>query len=390
MPHQDTIISRTVAVMFAGAGTNHTVQTPTGARYQVIVDGLSDVSFLKSTDGGLNWQAAVAVRAGTVQNLSIWYDRWSGIAAGLIHCAYTDNNHITYYRSIDTENSDALGTETTIFSGVSAVGTGSMLSITRARGGNLYCKTMIDAGAEGGFYRSTDVGATWGARTDIEALATSDQCILLPGFAADDQDIIGIFWDASANEISRVLYDDSGDVWAETSIVSAADNAASSGFPHFAAAVDLPNSQIVLLAWNAIDSANADLLCYTITESAITAKTDVVTNSTDDQALAAIGIATDTGYWYAFYCGKSDGSETFNTVLNVYMKVSKDSGTTWGAETLVSNAANTPKSIFWLATMPRFYGAWAASYYLVSPQSNTVIIIAQPAAFAHARVLLGV
>ena len=53
------------------------------------------------------------------------------------------------------------------------------------------------------------------------------------------------------------------------------------------------------------------------------AKTDVVTNGTDDQGLAAIGIDDrTTRIWWVVYVGKSDGSETWNTAVNLYCKVS--------------------------------------------------------------------
>jgi hypothetical protein len=384
-----TTVSQLSGTHYTGAGTVYLVEAHNGTLYQVFVDAFSDVSFRKSADGGRTWGAKVAVFVGTCAALAIWFDRWSGISAGLIHCAYSDSGSgDTLYRSIDTENSDALGTETTIFAGTDTA-SGGMLSITRARGGNLGCRSVIDAGAEGGFFRSTDVGATWGSRTDIEALATTDQCILLPGFAADNQDIIGIFWDASANEISRVLYDDSANSWSETSIVSATDSTAANGFPHFAAAVDLTNSQIVLIAWNAIDGANADLLCYTITESAITAKTPVVSNGTDDQGLCAVGIDLTTGYWHAYYAGESGGSETWPTALNIYYKISNDSGSTWGAETLESvGAAYQVRS---LSTCPRFSGKTGVMYASFELGVNAPFLqYATRAAIPRAQSMLGI
>jgi hypothetical protein len=337
---------------FTGAGTNYVVKTPTGVFYLVYINGNSDVMFTKSTDGGETWAAPTAVFTGSVTQLAIWYDRWSGISAGLIHCAYTESaGDDTLYRSIDTENTDTLGTETTIFAGATTAAAGA-LSITRARGGNLYCKVCIDAGAEGGFFRSTDVGATWGARTDTEALALGDQWALVPGFAADTQDIMCIFLDNSASEISRYVNDDSGDSWAETSIATGVTVlSASTAFPNFAVAVDLTNSQILLGVWTAADLLGADLLVFTVTESAITAKTDVITNSIDDQGLCAVGIDTDTGDWYAFYAGEGgNGSDTFATALTLNYKKSTDDGATWGSETQVGLRAGRT----WLIMTPRF------------------------------------
>jgi hypothetical protein len=344
--------SVSITAQYIGAGTNYVVKTPAGVFYIVCIDENSDAVFKKSTDGGATWSATTVIFTGTVANLSIWFDRWSGISAGLIHCAYTESGgHDTLYRSIDTENSDTLGTQTTIFAGASAA-SGGALSICRARGGNLYCKTMIDAGAEGGFYRSTDTGGTWGARTDSEALATTDQWILMPGWAADNQDMMMFFWDASADEISRCLYDDSANTWAEASIAATMlDNVATNNFPNFAAAVDTTNSRNLLVAWSAVDAANQDLRCWHVTESAITEVTAVVSNATDDCGLCCIGIDTDTEDWYVFFAGNPNGNDTWTTALSINYKKSTDDGATWGALTSVLPRMVSPQS---LVMTPRF------------------------------------
>jgi hypothetical protein len=362
--YADIISSDCAAAITSGAGTNYVIKTSGGVLYSVYVgNNNDDLFFKKSTDGGYSWTAPTLIYTGVVTQMAVWYDRWSDISAGLIHCVYSDSaNDDTYYRTIDTESSDALSTQTGINTAwTTVVLTGSHLSIARARGGNVYVKAIVDNGAEGNFYRLPNANVPNGAwdaarAIDVDAANTQagDMSILLPGFAADNQDMIEIFWDNSASEISRKLYDDSANSWSESSISTGMTlSAASVAFPNFAAAVDLTNSQIILIAWNGVDTANADLKCWTVTESAITAKTDVVTNGTDDQGLAAIGIATDTGYWHAFYVGASDGSETWNTAVNVYTKVSRDSGTSWDTETKISSEARRNTGAF---CAPRFTG----------------------------------
>jgi len=352
-------------------GTHYLVQTPSNVLYCIHSDLNSDLSFKKSTDGGLSWSSPTVIFSGTLTAFSVWYDRWSNITAGLIHCAYQESvTDDTLYRTIDTESSDALSTQTTIFAGASTAA-GGALSICRARGGNVYCYTVIDAGAEGGFFRLPNAnvpnGAWDAARANPEALATLDQVILVPGWAADNQDMMAFFWDASANEVSRYVHDDSANSWAETSIATSMTAlSAGTASPNFAAAVDISNSRNLLVAWSNTDLLNADLRCWHITESAITEVTNIVLNSTDDQGLCAIAINTDNGYWYAFYCGKSDGSETWRTSLNVYYKVSQDSGSTWGEETKLSSftfASNTLN----LFVIPRFFGSFAAIHVRTEP-----------------------
>jgi hypothetical protein len=299
----------------------------------------------------------------------VWYDRWSSIDADIIHVSYFDastNNVI--YRNIDAGNSDTLSTATTIFDGAS-LAAGSYMSLTRTRGGNIICGGCIDAGTELFCYKSTDVGANW---TSIAAVAEAnvDQLILLPGWGIDNQDAMCFFWDQSANQISRKLYDDSADSWNESSIASSmVMTTAATGFPHFSAAVDITNSQNLLAAWSAVDSANADLRFWKVTEGAITEVTNVVLNSTDDQAYCSVGIDINTNYWYVFYAGKSDGSETFGTAQNVYCKVSQDGGTTWGPETKLTNAQFNIKMVI---TSPRFINQFVV--YLWCSTNNEIRI----------------
>jgi len=345
------------------AGVQHVVATVAdpSIKYAFLIDPVGfKVYYIKSTNDSVTWSSPILLFNNTIYALSVTYDRWSGIAAGLIHVAVVnfDNGDIEY-RSIDTENSDTLSATKTVAALTSAAN-GGWLSITRARGGNLLLYSCIDAGVEGGFYRMQNAnvpnGAWDAARTSPETLATTDQAILVPGFAADANDVMCMFIDASANELSRYVYDDSADTWAETSIVSLTDTVATTSFPHFAATVDLANSQILLIAWNNVDTLNADLLAWTITESAITACTDVITNSTDDQGFAALGIDIDTGDVYAVYGGLSNGSETFPTAINLYYKISTDGMATWGTETKLTTQTGAAISILWLCMTPRFSG----------------------------------
>jgi hypothetical protein len=333
-----------------GTGTMYTVQTPGDVLYMVYGDRNQDISFAKSTDGGITWSPATVVFAGTATALAVWYDKWSGLAGGLIHVAYQESvTDDTLYRTIDTASSDALSTQTVVLAGTSTLA-GGALSITRSRGGNVYCATMIDAGTEGGFLRLPNAnvpnGAWDAALTTVFEAATSDQIILVPGFAADDQDIMAMFWDSSADEISRKIYDNSANSWAETSIAtSMVDYTTNNAFPNFSIAVDLTNSRIILAAWSAVDLVNADLRCWTITESAITAVTDVITNSTDDQALCALTI-DQLGRWWCFYAGKTNGTQTWTVSVRIYCKVSTDAGTTWGPETEMSNLSLDIRSLW--------------------------------------------
>ena len=192
-----------------------------------------------------------------------------------------------------------------------------------------------------------------------------------------------IFWDTSANEISRKIYDDSANSWGETSIATTMTKpTGATSFPHFAAVVDLTNSRIIMVAWSAVDAANADLRCWTVTESAITeTSANVVLNSTDDQGLCAIALDTANSIWYVFYGGASAGGDTWGTTAHLYFKASTDGGATWSPETaLTSNELMTKPNPKWLVCTTRFTGSWCAAFYddASTARLHVIVPVVQP------------
>ena len=366
MAHFDVPMGRTFANDTLRCQSNYLIRTADGVLYSIFIASDNDLYWIKSTDNGLTWTNHVAISgAAQVQGVAVWYDRWTTSGSGdVIHISWMDfGADKVFYRSLTT-TTDTLGTSVDVFVGASISVSSSMVSITKAIGGNLYIAFDGDDGTEKGFYRSEDAGATWGARTDINEAASTDFYLLAPGFAADNQDIMAIFWDRSADEISRKVYDNSGDSWGESSIATTMVDVApssSNDSSQFSIAVDLANSRLLLVAWSARDTANADLRFWTITESAITEGTNVVLNSGDDQCMCAIALETDTDDIYVFYGGKSDGSETVGTSINIYYKVSTDTGATWGAETQLNTvpAANFTH----LRCTPRFTDGDFGVYY---------------------------
>lgn len=360
------------AYNYNGGGINHVIETPTGVHYIVYINSANDPVFVKSLDFGLTWGAETSLETIECNQLTVWYDRWSGINAGLIHVAFTDLvTDDVFYRTIDTENSDTLGTKRTVFLGGTASALSS-LSISKMIGGNIIVVGAIDQATEPLARKSTDGGANW---TDISSVyeAVNDAIIMLPGWGADNQDGMAFYWDYDANEISVKYYDDSGNSWSETSLAtSMLKSTTSDSFGHFQASVDLTNSQNLLVAWSAIDTANADLRCWKVTQSAQTELTNVVLNSTDDQTFACISIlGTD---WYCFYCGSSDGTEDVNANLRLYMKKSTDGGSTWGSETKLSNIQLPPvKYVFTKPIAYKNYGAACLCLYALIYNTSLAI-----------------
>lgn len=386
MARADVIVTamNNSAVHWNGGGVQYIVQKngATDTFYVFYVDSGVDLFYIKSTDGGFTWGAPVVVRTGTLVAHSVFYSRWSGVASDIVHIAYTDANTI-FYRSLDI-SSDTLGTEQTVFSGVSSASNGA-LTIWRSRGTNtIRVAGSIDAGAEDGAWSSTDSGATWtDTIADPSEGAASDQYFGLPGWNEDANDEMLIFWDASANGISVKRYDDSGNAWAETAIIadgSAADVTPGNQFPHLACFVDVANSRNIVVAWTAIDTANADLRCFIITDGAVTeTSANVVLNSVDDQGFCAAGIDTATGTWYVFYGGASDGSEAYFTGLKIYYKTSTDAGATWSSETALTAYA---RSTSWMACTPRFDTKYLVGLHSDLVQDELIVSVLIPSAAA--------
>lgn len=322
------------AEMLTGGGQCYIVETPTGVNYKIFINNSTiDPSYSKSLDGGMTWDTPIALKSCTCTQIAVWYDRWSGIDGDLIHIVYTDSvTDDVFYRNINTASSDSLSTEYTVFAGTDTAN-GGAISIARMRGGNLVVVGCIDAGSEVFSRKSTDVGVNW---SNIAAgyEANADLCIVMPGWGADNQDAMMFYYDRSATEISVKYYDDSADSWSETSIATTIylPDHTTTTLGHMNAAVDLTNSQNLLVFWTAIDAANADLRCFKVTQSAQTeTASNIVLNSTDDQGFCTISI--EGSNWYVVYAGLSNGSETYNTALKSYYKLSTDGGASWSSET---------------------------------------------------------
>ena len=383
MARADIITSTTAisALQYIGGGTIYPIQKNGAADtyYQIVMDSASDLSYIKSTDGGFTWSTPVVIRTGTLVAAANWYRRWSGIASDVIDIVYIDNNDI-FYRSLDIAT-DTLGTETTVFDGASSAGGGS-LSVVTGRNGHIRVAGSIDAGAEDGAWSSADDGATWGDTiADPSEGATQDQYYLLPGWNADTADVMLIFVDASANGISVKRYDDDGNAWAETAIIadgSFVDTTPGASYPHVAVAVDLANSRNIVACWSAVDAANQDLRVFIIDDTTITeTSANAVLNATDDCGLVGLGIDTDTGDWYVFYAGNADGSETWSSAVKVYYKISTDDGATWGSQTALSSYV---RGTAWLATVPRFATKWITAFYSDLTQDQIVASVLIPSA----------
>lgn len=352
---------------FSASQSNYLVINSGGNIYAFILEQNSALYWQASYDGGFTWTGKNAIKTGVnLLAFSVWFDQWTpGDSGTIVHLWYFDStNDDVYYRAFDI-NAETLGTEVVVFAGTSTGAVANTcISGVKSRGANLYVAFDIDGGTETGFYRSVDAGANWTSRTDVNE-ASSDYYLLAPGFASDSQDIICIFWDRSASEISRKLYSDSGNSWGESSIATSMTAiATSTSSCQFAISVSDALDKILLVAWSNRNTVNADLRYWYLDESSITEGTNVVLNSGGNQGSCSLCLANNTNTLYVFYFGKSDGSETIGTAINLYYKTSTNNGTTWGSETKMTVFARDYDYLFTVPVIVDITGDFFASFKL--------------------------
>ncbi len=315
------------------------VWTDKDTGYIIFGDDTLDVQYRKTTDGGASWGDPVAVSGAiSAESVDVWFDKWTpGDSGTVIHIWWLDSAAADVkYRSLDTAD-DSLGTERTVFDGASMTTTNRTshaLSGTKAVGGNLYVQFWLDSdGNERGFYRSVDSGANWTSRTDGADGTACDEVMCLPDDdSADNEDIVMIYWDRSANELSIKKYDDSGNSWGETSIATSMNDRGD--LLQMDAVVRHSDGHVILVAWSDADLSTTDLRVWDITLATptITAKTDVITNK-DDVICVGLLIDQNTDDLYVAYLGDEDGSETAFITLTAFYKKSADGGGSWGSQT---------------------------------------------------------
>jgi hypothetical protein len=344
--------------------------------YQFYGDSAGAFGYSKTTDGGASWGAFVQVVAASALAFDVWYDRWTpGDTTGtLIHVVYFNTtNDNANYRTLDT-STDTLGTQRIAFDGATAVAdNGAFISVTKAVGGNLYLAFDLDAGAETGFYRSTDGGVNWVARTNVVE-AADDWACLYPANAADTQDIWAVYLDASTNELTIKTHDDSADTWSESTAVACIESVTDLGGQYpFSASVRHSDGHLIIAYVNDRDTATADHRLLDWDGSTATAKTDIVTNI-DDHYYPALFIDQNTDDLYVAYNGARAGSETLGTSTKVYYTKSTDDGATWSAgDTAYMEGAAAAVLQTWAPIMgPRFYVSWRVGQTLNGNKVNSV------------------
>jgi hypothetical protein len=373
-----------------GAGTNYIVQTISGSLYS-FYGGLNASSdyfgYQKSTNNGYTWSNSVLIASSfNFVNAAVWYDRWSGLNSDLIHIVYQDNsNDDVFYRTLNTSN-DTLSSPVTIYNGSTTAGSNYILSVTRAKGGNIAIAFNANPNGttnEKGFAVSS---SSWNIYTGSSLQnpfrneSTWGAAIILPEQgSSDDQDLCLIHWDRTAATLTKQHWDNSALTWITSSIsTDMTFQNANIVFPIMSAVPDNANNQNILIAFKSPNAGGNKLQCWALTSSSITAKTDVISSATNVQGACALSLDTTSNTWYAYYNGLSSG---FYLGVNVFYKTSTNQGTTWSSEiplttdvpTYMSSSNNNFGSFKYLVPIPLtsnlnpiiFFGEyWSTNYYL--------------------------
>lgn len=338
--------------------------------YVFLIDADNNFKYIKTTDGGLTWGSLTTIKSGdTTVAFDVWFDQWtSGENGTLIHTAHFGSvADDVFYRTLDT-NGDSLGTERTIFAGASAVaGRGAFCSIAKMRSNGssnyLFCAFDIDAGAERGFYRSTDAGVNWASRDATLVEATGDECLLFPGNEADPNDCWALYHDASANALTLKMHDDSAGTTSESASIATVTEETTDGTGQraFAGAVRHSDGHLFCAVWTEYDSATGDFRFFDINGTgSILEKTALATDK-DDSYYPSVYIHQPTGAIHVAYIGKLDGTETIGTTTTAYFAVSLDGGGTWSSNKPFSVNAMAWRQMWTPPTGPRFAGVWRES-----------------------------
>lgn len=300
-----------------------------------------DLVYTKTTDGGATWGSDVTVKASTlIRKFNCWASWWTtGDTGTLINITYMTGGTLEY-RNLNVAN-DALSTAINVKSLAGSGGghlysTHAIVDITKARGGNLYIayNNQDVVSTTEGLARSTDGGVNWTDRATPFESSVADRIILQPGDAADNNDILAIFWDKSSSELDRKLYDNSANSWSTTNI----DTSIVENFNQVhmvAVTYRKSDNHSMVLVQNNITTSTEDLKCYDIASGSITAKTDVWTNEANHMA-AGLVIDQNNDDLYALFIG--DPCEDDFTAVNVYSSKSTDGGGTWATKVQINEA----------------------------------------------------
>ena len=290
-----------------------------------------DLTFARTTDAGASW-TPTQIESGSAFVISSWFDQETpGDSGTLLHITWLDAlDDEAKYVSVDISDG-SVGTIRTIDSGITVATLGeNRTSITKTVSGNLIVAFSTQTEIE--CYKSSDNFATAGTAIadPFETATEEDWLLLYPANTGDDNDACGIFWDRSANVISAKMYDDSENLWDESTIDVFNNNSAT--YINMDASVRHSDNHILLAAHSAHDFSGDDLRTYDINPNSIsspirTDKTNIFTDQVESAQCAVIINQQNDDVYVAYLKGG-----TWLDSTDIVFHKSDDGMGTWGSE----------------------------------------------------------
>ena len=310
----------------------------------------SGVVYIKTINGGISWSSPVAITGYDPDPIYSHRSSWAewntpGDSGTKVHFSIlnTKDAKLDYFY-FDTYDDTASSTITV--SSLNAMPAmfdmeDFMVSITKTRGGTLAISWRGDGVATDnyGFDTSVDGGNTWITK-DSPWEASFDHMEIYPSNLSDPDDLWGVFWDISADELSLKTYDDSSDSWSEQ-LISATMADDTDLYINMSADIRHSDKDIILTAWNKFSATNTTLKVWDIANSGnITSLTDIITSGDGYFQNATFIDQTNNDIYVSYLKG------TIESSVAVYYQKSIDGGITWSGEISFSDASGDFRNVW--------------------------------------------
>lgn len=315
------------------------------------------------------------------RKFSAWHERSTpGLVKNIVHLAWLNGTvgEVHYAQINMTDFSvSAIKTVATPTSGIGADAyKGMEISITVARNGNIliqYWANATDAGDDHGLFRATDgTGDAWTSLTSgADAGTAVDKIIMVPGDFADKADILMMYWDFSADEISIKVYDDSLNSWSEGTDASMANHVEST-FTYCAwdATVNHATGKIILAAVDAPSNGTHRVWLIGGTADIVeVAGSPLIINGNINAIVGGVIYNLLDGSWAVTYTGSQLGGnpEISSTTMSAYYKRTTDDGATFEQERKVGGLNDDYDA---MGAVP-FIGPWGGSWMVAIYNDDT-------------------
>jgi len=337
--------------------------------------------FTKTINGGSSWGSFTAI---TAQNdctgIAVWYDQWTpGDTTGtVIHIVFSDlGNDDVWYDTLDT-NGDSQGTEVSIDGTAVTLDENDNLSITKATDGVLYIALGDASGSGISKVRECSTtcatGGNW-STSGTSPLDQSNDYLSLAPLASGN--IMIIKDDISASTILSKAFNTTTNTWdGSWTTIDGSVTSNTTYVETLVSTVDKKTNDIYIAYVHepSLALGSTDIRTAIYSGGSWTTKGEVVSNASDAITNTHIAFNENNGDVYVAYLRGASTSS-----LNSYYKLSTNSMTSWGSETLFSTSSG---GLLWMYTnmmsIERIFGAYIISGTTSTLLGNTIADLTPP------------